>query len=101
MKVVPAVGLALLLVILLLGVLAVRAVPSVMADFPCGPGATSFFWDNFDQQGRWLEGGMGCSYPDGRVLRGEGVTPQDLQGPPLLEVLEDAARPILFHGFLR
>ncbi len=94
-------GIALAVVLLTaLGALAIRALPSPDEIF-CGPGGRSFNWDNFDRQGRWLEGGTGCTYPDGRTVLGEGVTPEDLRLPPVLEVVLNEASPIIFYGFLR
>ncbi len=99
MKVVAAIALTVVL-LGLLGVLALAALPSY-DELLCGPGAHSFNWDNFDEKGRWLEGGTGCFYPDGRVDLGQPVTPEDLRLPPLLEAVLNAASPLIFNGFLR
>ena len=83
-----------------LGALALRALPTQDELF-CGPGGHSFNWDNFDEQGRWLEGGIGCTYAEGRFKLGTPVTPEDLRLPPVLEAVLNAAKPIIFYGFLR
>jgi len=99
MKVDPALALIVVLVVAL-GALGLRMVQSA-DEILCGPGGHSFSWDNFDDQGRWLEGGMGCRYPDGRVDLGQPVTPEDLRLPPILEAVLNAASPLIFYGFLR